>query len=112
MIASLAYTSTATVATLKDVTQGTKTQFVGAARTTDDVVFVGDVGPDWFVGGVVTKVPQFTSVTFSQVQVNGEYLVDGPFPTQYNLKTGAFVQITTSPILSDGKSFSTTFRHI
>jgi hypothetical protein len=111
MIASLAYTPTATVATLKDVTQGTKTQFVGAARTTDDVVLVGDVGPDWFFGGIVKKVPQFTRVSFSQVQVNGEYLVDGPFPTQYNLKTAVPLQITTSAILSDGKSFVTTFMH-
>jgi hypothetical protein len=111
MIASLAYTPTATVATLKDVTQGTKTQFVGAARSDDDVVLVGDVGPDWFFGGIVKKVPQFAPVTFRQVQLNGEYLVDGPFPTQYNLKTGTSLQITTTAILPDGESFTTKFKH-
>lgn len=111
MIASLAYTPTATVATLKDVTQGTKSQFAGAARSNDDVVLVGDVGPDWFFGGIVTKVPQFAPVKFSQVQFNGEYLVDGPFPTQYNLKTGTALQITTTQIQTDGESFTTKFKH-
>lgn len=111
MIASLAYTSTATVATLKDVTQGVTSQFVGAATSTDQIVLVGDVGPDWFFGGVVKKVPVFSKVKFTQVQLNGQYLEDGPNPARYNLKTGTSLQIATTNILSDGESFTTTFKH-
>jgi hypothetical protein len=111
MVASLAYTPTATVATLKDVTAGTKAQFVGAANTTDQVVLVGDIGPDWFFGGIVTKVPQFAKVAFKTVQINGQYLVDGPSPTPYNLKTASTLQIVTSTIHTDGESFDTTFHH-
>lgn len=108
IVASLSYTPTATVGTIKDVTAGTQAQVVGGAITTDDTVFVGDFGPSVFG---VSKVPSFSKVKFSSVQVNGQYLADAPFPTQYNLKTGTSLQITSTHILGGGSSFTTAFRH-
>lgn len=107
IVASLAYTSTATVGTIKDVTTGQQAQVVGPAVTTDYTVFVGDLGPNPYG---VTKVPSFTKVPFTSVQVNGQRLVDSS-AVQYNLKTGNVVQITSTKILPDGQSFTTYFKH-
>lgn len=108
IIASIAYTPTATVATLKDVTTQVSAHVVGAAVTNDEVVFIGDEGPSLFG---VNYVPTFTHVSFGSVQINGQYLVDGPFPAQYHLKTGSVVQITASIIVPTGAGFTTTFHH-
>jgi len=105
--ASIAYTPSATIGTIKDVTSGLSKQVVGPAVTTDDVVFIGDEGPSMFFGGIVTKVPTFTSVKFSNNQVNAQDLSDWA-PGRYNLKTTTKVQIRTSA-LNANQSFVTTF---
>jgi hypothetical protein len=104
--ASLAYTASATIGTIKDVTSGQIRQVVGAAVTTDDVVFIGDEGPALFG---VSKVPTFTTQKFSINQVNGQDLSDWS-PLRYNLKTGTPVQIRTGA-LSVAQAFLTTFAH-
>jgi hypothetical protein len=104
--ASLAYTSTATIGTIKDVTSGQVRQVVGSAVTTDDTVFIGDEGPSLFG---VSKVPTFTTQTFKVNQVNGQDLSDWG-PARYNLKTGTPVQIRTGA-LSAAQAFVTTFAH-
>lgn len=108
IVASLAYTPTHTIGTIRDITAGTSGQVVGGPITTDEVVFVGDEGPSLFG---VNVVPRFTRVQFGSVQVNGQYLVDSPFPTAYDLQTGSDVQIATSAIGANGQSFTTTFKH-
>jgi hypothetical protein len=108
IVTSLAYTATHTIGTVRDITAGTSAQVVSDPITTDEVILVGDQGPSQFS---VTKVPQFTTVKFTSVQVNGQYLEDAPFPTRYNLKTATALQIAAGPIQSDGQSFTTTFKH-
>ena len=108
IIASLAYTPTATVATLKNATTHLSMQLVGGVITTDEVVLVGEIGPDLFGP---RNVPQFSNLHFSAVQINGQYLADGPFPTRYNLKTDTKVQIWTSPISGDGAQFTSVYKH-
>jgi hypothetical protein len=106
--ASLVYTATDTVGTIRDRTQSTSAQVVGDPITTDYTVFVGDLGPGVFPTGTL-RVPTFTSVPFSSVQVNGQYLSDWP-PVPYSLKTAAAVQIKTGAI-SHNQNFTTTFQH-
>ncbi len=108
IVASLAYTATATVGTIRDITAGTTAQVVGGPITTDATIFIGDEGPSLFG---VNVVPRFTRVQFSSVQVNGQYLVDSPFPVAYDLQTASDVQIATSAIGANGQSFTTTFKH-
>jgi hypothetical protein len=104
--ASISYTSTATIGTIKDVTSGQVRQVVGSAVTADDTVFIGDAGPSLFG---VQKVPTFTSLKFSVNQVNAQDLSDWS-PLRYNLKTGTPVQIRTGA-LSAAQAFTTTFAH-
>jgi hypothetical protein len=104
--ASLAYTSTATIGTIKDVTSGQSVQVVGSPVTNDYTVFIGDEGPSLFG---VSKVPTFTTLKFSRNQVNSQDLSDWG-PARYNLKTGTVVQITTGAI-SSTQAFVTTWVH-
>ena len=104
--ASLAYTPTATIGTIKDVTSGVSKQVVGPAVTSDYTVFIGDAGPSLF--GVST-VPGFSKIKFSRNQVNSQDLSDWA-PLRYNLKTGTSVQITTGA-LGASQAFATTFAH-
>jgi hypothetical protein len=104
--ASLAYTSNATIATLKDVTAGQTRQVVGPVVTTDYTVFIGDQGPALFG---VSAVPTFTTVKFANNQVNAQDLSDWA-PDRYNLKTASAVQIRTGA-LSPSQAFVTTFAH-
>jgi hypothetical protein len=105
--ASLAYTPTATIGTIKDVTSGQSVQVVGPAITTDYTVFIGDAGPSQF--GFATLVPTFSTLKFSNNQVNSQDLSDWG-PAKYNLKTGSVVQITTGGI-SAAEAFVTTWVH-
>lgn len=105
--ASLAYTSTATVGTIHDLTSGASAQVVGPAITTDYTIFIGDEGPSLFS---VSKVPTFSKVSFSSAYVNGQSIRDAG-GVRYNLKTGPAVQITTGPLTGDGDAFVTTFHH-
>lgn len=104
--ASLAYTSTATIGTIKDVTAGTSKQVVGSAVTNDDAVFIGDAGPSQFG---VSKVPHFSTVKFSVNQVNAQDLSDWS-PLRENLKTATAVQIRAG-VVSAAQAFVTTFAH-
>ena len=104
--ASLAYTPTATIGTIKDVTSGVSKQVVGPTVTTDYTVFIGDEGPSLF--GVST-VPGFSKIKFSRNQVNSQDLSDWA-PLRYNLKTGTSVQITTGA-LGASQAFATTYVH-
>jgi hypothetical protein len=105
--ASLAYTSSATVGRIHDLTSGASAQVVGPAITTDYTVFIGDEGPSLFG---VRKVPVFTAVPFSSAYVNGQSLADWS-AAQYNLKTGTSLQIATGVLTGDGNAFVTTFHH-
>ncbi|MBV9485271.1 MAG: hypothetical protein JO246_04370 [Frankiaceae bacterium] len=112
MEASLTETATGSVARLRDFTQNTSTSASGAAGPLDDVILIGTVGPDWFFGGVVRKVPTFNHVTFRFASINGEAIGDGDyFPTQYNLRTDSFNQINAGPILLHHTMFTNTFKH-
>jgi len=107
--ASLAYTSTATIGTIKDVTTGQTAQVIGSPVTSDVTVFIGDEGPSLFLGGAVTKVPTFSTIKFSTNQVNGQDLSDWA-PGRWNLKTSTAVQIRAGA-LATNQSFVTTFAH-
>ena len=108
IVASLAYTATHTIGTVRDLTAGTVAQVVGGPITTDYTIFVGDEGPHAFG---VDVIPRFTKVPFTAVQINGEYLARATGVTGYDLQTGSYLQISTSAIGATGQSFTTTFVH-
>jgi hypothetical protein len=109
IVATLSETPSGTFGQIHNLTTGQIAKVSGPATTSDNVVFVGDEGPSL---STVTRVPTFSTVPFSKVQINGYYLSDSPSPTRYNLATtGTTTQITTSPIEGDGDHFVTTFKH-
>ena len=64
--------------------------------------------------GVDSSIPtaQFSKVSFTQVQVNGQYLnALSSTSTQYNLLDGAKTLIKTSAVASPGDTFTLTFKH-
>jgi hypothetical protein len=109
IVATLSETPAGTYGQIHNLTTGQLASASGPAPTSDDTVFVGDEGPSLFG---LTRVPTFSTVPFSKVQINGYYLSDSPFPTRYNLATtNNTTQIRTSPIEGDGDHFVTTFNH-
>jgi hypothetical protein len=109
MRASLIYTASSTTATITDVTQDVSAHVTAGPITTDDVAFVGDLGPGSLLGAGITAVPTFAKVVFTQVKINGLPLA-GYSPSRNNYESGSDVQITTGNIRHDGKSFETTFK--
>jgi hypothetical protein len=62
--------------------------------------------------GAYSTIPteQTTKVTFTKVQINGQYLNAQP-STQYNLLNGAKTLIKTSGLASPGDTFSLAYKH-
>lgn len=108
IVASLEFTATATIGTLRDLTARTSAQKTAPASPAGQTVFIGDIGPSLFGGHIV---PAFSSILFSRVQVNGADLVNEPSAMRYNLKTRKVLQIITTGIHANGSAFRTTFRH-
>jgi hypothetical protein len=106
--ASLTETASQTTGALRDLTTGTSVQVIGKPAKHDFTVFVGDAGPTLFS---ISKVPTFTSIAFTNVQINGQYIGDET-PTRYELESdGVTVQIKTSALTGDGDTFRTSFAH-
>jgi hypothetical protein len=106
--ASLSETSRKTIGTIRDLTTGASVQVAGKRATNDFTVFIGEAGPTLFG---ISRVPSFSFIPFSKVQINGQYLGDQN-PKRYELESdGVTVQIKTSPLFGDGDAFRTSFAH-
>ena len=101
VVVSIAQTASTELSTVTDVTTKT-TVDVSNTPVSEAAVSVG----------AYSTVPteKFTPITFTKVQVNGQYLKSQP-NTEYNLLNGAKTLIKTSPIASPGDSFSVTYEH-
>ncbi len=101
VVVSLFQTASIEVAAFSDLTTG-KSADIPESPIPDSAVSIG----------VDSTVPteKFTPVTFTKVQVNGQYLSQVP-STEYDLLNGAKLLVKTSAIASPGDSFSVTFKH-
>ena len=101
VVVSIAQTASTELSTVTDVT----------TKTTVDVSNTPNSDAAMSVGSYSTiPTEKFTPITFTKVQVNGQYLKSQP-STEYNLLNGAKTLIKTSSIASPGDSFSLTYQH-
>jgi hypothetical protein len=101
LVVSIAQTASTELATVSDLTTDT-TATISHAPIPDSAISIG------FDSTVPTE--KFSPVTFTKVQVNGQYLNMQP-NTQYSLLSGAKTLDKTSAIASPGDSFSVTYEH-
>ena len=104
VVTSLFQTSTWTEAEIHDITNGQYWVATDNAGGTATGVSFGENEPY-----ATVDIPPFTPVTFSQVQVNGDYL-GFESPTQYNLNRGSGTLISSSALGDKGSSFKVTFK--
>jgi len=114
VVASWFYTSSLSEAIVHDLTSGYTWDAVGAAPPSA-LASPADIGEFDFESATNTsfKPAPFSTVTFTQSEVNGDYLGFGNNIAAWNLQQGEHgINITTGPIGSDQESFTVTFDKI
>jgi len=111
VVASWFYTSSLSEAIVHDLTSGYTWDAVGAAPPTalSSPADIGEFDLETSSNSSFAPAP-FGTVTFTQSQVNGDYLGFGNNIDAWNLQLGLHgYNITTGPIASDQESFTVTF---
>jgi hypothetical protein len=114
VVASWFYTSTLSESIVHDITSGYTWDAVGAAPPTalSSPADIGEFDLETPAVNALRPAP-FGTATFTQCQVNGDYLGYGNNIAGWNLQLGkGGVNITTGPIASDHESFTVTFDKI
>jgi hypothetical protein len=104
VVTSLFQTSSYTEAEIHDLTNGQYWVAADDAGGTATGVSFGENEPY-----ATAAIPPFTPVTFSQVQVNGDY-IGFESPTQYNLNRGSGTLVSSGALSDNGSSFKVTFK--
>lgn len=109
LVLSLSETPTGTSGEIYDLTTGASDSKSGGTPvpTSDDTVLVGVRGP---VPYGLQRVPTFTKVQFTNVQINGFYPFELPV-LRTNLASSGPVEIKTTQLIHDGNAFNTSFAH-
>jgi hypothetical protein len=114
VVASWFYTSSASEAIVHDLTSGYTWDAVGAAPPTalSSPADIGEFDLETASNSALHPAP-FGTATFTQSEVNGDYLGFGDNIAAWNLQLGKKgSNITTGPIASDQESFTVTFDKI
>jgi hypothetical protein len=101
VVVSIVQAGSSELSTISDLTQDT-TADISSTSVPDTAMSIGEYS--------TVPTEPLTKVTFTKVQVNGQYLKMQP-STQYNLLNGAKTLIKTSGITSPGDTFSLTYKH-
>jgi hypothetical protein len=109
VVASWFYTSSVSEAIVHDLTSGYTWDAVGGTPPLSSPADIGEFDLESATNTAFKPAP-FSTVTFTQSQVNGDYLGFGDNIAAWNLQLGEHgLNITTGPIASDQESFTVTF---
>ena len=109
VVASWFYTSSLSEAIVHDLTSGFTWDAVGGAPPLSAPADIGEFDLETASNSARAPAP-FGTATFTQSQVNGDYLGFGNTIFAWNLQLGTHgFNITTGPIASDHESFTVTF---
>ena len=109
VVASFFQASNFAQATVHDLSSGYTWVAQGAPPNPGAAADIGEF--DVIPSSAPLAPAPFGSVTFTKVQVNGDYLGFSNTLGQWNLKQGSVVNITTGAIAAGHDSFKQTFRH-
>ena len=111
MFALVKVSTTGTVVTLKDLTHPASKTFTGPG-TSITVALIGDSNcVQGKMGCPLEQVPAFTTNAFSNVLLNGANLSQFA-PTAFDMvSSGGVLQVQTSPLATNGKGFTESFKH-
>jgi hypothetical protein len=106
VVASSFQTANVIQSTIHDITSGATWVADGSPINNAGQALEIDVGVTNYTGSYPSWAP-FTAITFSQVQVDGDY-IGYQSPVQYNYKNGS-VKAHTSALSDNGDSFKLTY---